>query len=130
MKAFKQFWRDTLGATAVEFAFIGLFAIVLCVATLEFGRIFYLTNELGYAADRGTRLVLLNPQISDADVIAEVQAHLRLANTDGLEILTSQIDTSPGTSRSLSISLPVALLIPNFRPEGFRVSVQREVPAL
>lgn len=96
MKAVKRFWRDNLGATAVEFAFIGLFAIVLCVATLEFGRIFYLTNELGYAADRGTRLVLLNPQISDADVIAEVQAHLRLANTDGLEILTSQIDTEIG----------------------------------
>jgi Flp pilus assembly protein TadG len=129
MEHIKQFWRDTRGATAVEFAFIGLFAIVLCIATLEFGRVFYLTNELGYAADRGTRLVLLNPQISDAEVIAEVQAHLRLANTDGLEIVTSQSNTSPGGTRSLSISLPLALLIPTYRPEGFRVSVQREVPA-
>ena len=123
---FRRLLRDEAGSTAVEFAIIGLLAIVLCVGTLEFGRALHLANELSFAADRGARLVLLNPAVSDADVVAEVRASLGLANTDGLEILTSSSGTP--TVRGLSVSLPLTLMVPNVRPEGFRVSVRRQVP--
>jgi len=128
MKVIKRDWRDESGSAAVEFAIVGLLAIVLCVAIVEFGRALHLANELAYAADWGTRLVLLNPQVTDADVVAEVRAHLFLANTEGLEILTSHSSINSSAARGLSVSLPLTLLIPTYRLEGFRVSVERMVP--
>ncbi|MFN4099536.1 MAG: TadE/TadG family type IV pilus assembly protein [Pararhodobacter sp.] len=125
----KRFLRDESGSTAVEFGMIGLLVIVLCVATLEFGRALHLTNELAFAADRGSRLVLLNPDVPDADVVAEVRANLRMANTAGLEILTSRESHGAQATRGLSVSLPLTLLIPTPRLQNFRLSVQRRVPA-
>lgn len=129
LKHADRYAQDEVGSTAVEFAIIGLLAIVLCVGTLEIGRALHLANELAYAADRGTRLVLLNPLVSDAEVVAEVRAHLRLANTDGLEILTSRDTSTLSAERALSVSLPLTLLIPAYSLETFRVSVERKVPA-
>jgi len=124
----RRFHHDQSGTTAVEFAIVGLLAILLCVGMVEFGRALHLANELSYAADRGTRLLLLNPEISDQDVVAEVRAHLRLANTDGLVILTSNVTTGSQTARGLSLSIPLTLLIPTFRVQGLRVGVERNVP--
>ncbi|MCC5986154.1 MAG: pilus assembly protein [Pararhodobacter sp.] len=125
MRAIQRRWRDEAGAAAVEFSIVGLLAIVLCVGTVEFGRALHIANELSFAADRGARLVLLDPQVSDEQVVAEIRNNLGLANSDGLEILTS--NGSP-TARGLSVSLPLTLIIPTFGTAGFRVSVQRMVP--
>lgn len=130
MRLIRYFLRNEAGTAAVEFAFIGLLAIVLCVATVEFGRALHLANELSFAADKGSRLILIRPDVTDAEVVAEVQSNLQLANADGLEILTSQVNENGASARRLSVSLPLVLLIPTFRLENFRVSVERMVPAL
>lgn len=124
----KHLWRSETGSTAVEFAFIGLVVIVLSIATLEIGRALHLSNELSFAADHGTRLVLLNPDATDTEVEAEVRSHLRLANTEGLEIITSHNSLDAQPTRGLHISLPVELLIPASRLPGFRLTVERRIP--
>lgn len=128
MASAKRYWREQSGSTAVEFAIIGLFVIVLCVGTVEFGRALHLANELAYAADRGARLVLLDPQVTDSELEAEVRAHLRLADTEGLVITASQDGVASQITRGLTVSLPLTLFIPAFRVQGFRVSVERLVP--
>lgn len=128
IKRAKHIWGNEAGSTAVEFATVGLLAIVLCLSILEVGRALHLANELSFAADRGTRLVLLNPEVSDADVEAEVRAHLRMANIDGLVIVTTHNTLDPQTTRVLSVSLPLTLFIPTYPFQSFRVSVERKVP--
>jgi len=128
MKTVQHLRSSESGAVAIEFAFVGLFVLVLCIGTVEFGRALYLASELSYAADRGTRLVLMNPQVSDAALAAEVRAHLRLANTNGLEVLTRSTVVDSQITRSLSVSLPVSLLIPTYSLPAFRLEIERKVP--
>lgn len=119
--------RDDGGSVAVEAAIVGLAAIVLCIATVEIGRALYLANELAFAADQGARLVLLNPQVSDAEVEAEVLANLWLASNGDLDIRISEVSIGAATMRRLSITLPLSLLVPTFRRDRFRVGVERQV---
>lgn len=128
MRIRDRFRVSESGSVAIEFGIVGLLVIVLCIGTVEFGRALYLANELSYAADRGTRLVLLNPAVSDTDVKAEVRANLRLANTDGLEISISRNIVDSVTIRSLNVSLPLKLLIPAFSLAELRLTTERKVP--
>jgi len=97
------FWRCERGTAAVEFAIIALVLVSLLVAVVDFGRTLYVKNQLSYLADQATRMVLLNPAISDATLETELRAlpglYLDVADTDDPAPLQAA-DKFPGVSRA------------------------------
>ena len=73
MKTKKRFVYCEQGTAAVEFAFVGFLLILGTVGIIEVGRALFMANELGHAADRAARIVMLQFDINEADLREAVQ---------------------------------------------------------
>ncbi len=56
--AVRRMIRSEVGAAAIEFAFIGPIIILMLIAVIEFGRMFYTQANLQYTADEAGRAVM------------------------------------------------------------------------
>ena len=120
--------RCDRGVAAVEFAVIGVVLIGLTVASIEFGRALFLKHQLSTLADAASRSILLNSSVTDATLVAEAQATFTAGNPADLT-LTLSMETVRGTTfRSLEISYPLTLLIPDLAPDSITITVERRVP--
>jgi len=73
MRRLRGFIKCRSGTTAVEFAFIGMLLFTSTIGIVEVGRALFLLNELAYAADRASRLIMLQFDITEADLAALVR---------------------------------------------------------
>lgn len=62
----RRLFRSQSGATAVEFALVCLPLLLLVFGIIEFGRAFYVRNELSHAVDVAARRVLIGQIARDA----------------------------------------------------------------
>lgn len=116
------------GAAAVEFALIALALILVAIGTIEFGRGLQLRNELSFAADHGTRKILLDPTVSDTVIEDSIRSALIQAQSDIL-VVTLGTETAGGAQyRTILVSYPLTLTIPGLTGETFSLSVSRRVP--
>ncbi len=123
-----QLRRCERGAVSVEFALVGLVAIILFLGILEFGRGLYMRNGMSYAMDLGARKILTNPTITDAAVETVIRDAIRFG-TSGSLLITFGTTTVSGVSfRTVLIRYPVTLLIPGLTNQSFMLKVDRIVP--
>ena len=121
-----RFFRDQRGASAVEFAICGAILIFLSLGIIECGRALLVRNELSYAADRATRVVLMDPAASDGTVAAAARDGFE--EDDSLLAVTVDEETLDGLpSRVITLTYPVELLLPVLSSTGFNVSVSRRI---
>ncbi|WP_071795165.1 TadE/TadG family type IV pilus assembly protein [Natronohydrobacter thiooxidans] len=123
----RHFRQSESGAAAVEFALVGLVAIVLFLGIIEFGRGLHMRNEMSYAADRAARQIMMNPAISNAEVELALRDAMAFASSD-LQI-TFGTESSQGVDfRTVLIRHPVNLTIPSLNHRRLMLSVDRRVP--
>lgn len=120
--------RSDCGAAAVEFALIATVAIATFLGIIEFGRALYMRNEISYAVDLATRKILTNPAVADGEVEKTVRDAISFGSAADLQI-TFGIETVETVSfRTLLISYPITLLIPNLTNNNFMLTIERRVP--
>jgi Flp pilus assembly protein TadG len=119
--------RCECGGAAIEFAIIGSLLVFGCIATLEFGRALYVLNELSYAADVAEREVLMDSEISDADLLSTVHHNFR-GDADLMTVVLGEETVDGSKFRTLTINYPISLLIPYFSTKDIGLSVDRRTP--
>lgn len=122
-----RFARCRRGAAAIEFAIVGLAAMMLAIGVVELGRVLYVRNELSFAGDVGARAVLLDGAISDSAVEDGIRAAFRYRPDDlGVAVLE---ETADGQAfRTIVLTYPFVPLI-SVLSDAITLSVTRRVPA-
>jgi Flp pilus assembly protein TadG len=122
----RRFFRDQDGASGVEFAICGSFLIFLSLGVVEFGRAFMIRNEVAYAADKATRTVLMNPSASTTAITQSARDAFQ--ENDSLLTVSVADETVDGlSSRVITLTYPVELLVPALSTTSFDVTVSRRV---
>lgn len=125
---FARLRRCDSGAAAIEFAFVGLIAILLFLGIIEFGRGLYMKNEMSYAADRAARKILTNAAVTNDEVETVVREAIAFGTPANLQI-TFGTETVEGVDfRTLLIGYPINLLIPGLTTGNLMLTVDRRVP--
>lgn len=124
-RSVRRFIRDSRGATAIEFAVVSIPLVLIFVGTIEFGRVFYIRNDLAQAADKGMRVLLVDPAAGLPVVIAAVQDAFGAGPDTELDVA---LDAGPSGTRKLTVRYPVTLLIPGFTASPLTLSVERALP--
>lgn len=75
-RIFGQALRDGRGGAAIEFAIVAPVFIGLMLGAVEFGRMFYVRQNLEYATEQAARYYSLNPSTSTSDVTSKLSGFL------------------------------------------------------
>ncbi|MGV8986625.1 MAG: TadE/TadG family type IV pilus assembly protein [Cypionkella sp.] len=116
------------GAAAVEFALVGLVALVLFLGIIEFGRGFYMRNEMSYAMDLAERKILTKPTVANAEVETVIRNAISFNTSAGLLITFGTTSVNGLPFRTVLIRYPVTLLIPGLTNNSFTLKIDRIVP--
>ena len=131
----RRAWSSQSGATAVEFAIVCFPLLLLVLGVIEFGRAFYVRNDLSYAADVAARQVLIGTVARDAPN-SEVQTKLETALRDNfdsgdpglLQIAVTKQTVDGIDFRVLSISYPFRFFLPGIAETPFSLALSRRIP--
>ena len=128
MNLLSRFRSCSRGAAAIEFAIIALALVLVCVGTIEFGRAFYVRNNIAHAADIAARRAMMPGTLSDEDLAAEVRRAFTGADPEQL-FVESGIETVNGLEfRTISISYSLRLLVPGLLPDTVSLQLSRRIP--
>ena len=116
------------GAVAVEFAIVSVAFVLLSLGTLEFGRAFSVRNKLAFAADIGAREVLNDSTITEADVEELVRAAFDASHPELLEVELGAETIDGIQFRTVSLSDPFVLLIPQLKNDAIVLSTSERIP--
>jgi hypothetical protein len=83
------------GTTTVEFAIVGMLALTLLFAIMEFGRILFTLNVLGESTRRATRVAAVCA-VGDA-AIAAAATFVSLPNLSDTNVVTEYLDDDGAT---------------------------------
>lgn len=120
--------RCERGAAAVEFAIVSGVLIMLLIGIIELGRAFYVQNHISHLADQAARRVLIQPNITDAELEGQLRSAFNAGNPDDLAI-SVDVDASGGNDyRVVTIGFPLTLFIPNLSSGAVSLSVTRRIP--
>jgi Flp pilus assembly protein TadG len=103
-RALRKFTRDDRGTAAVEFAIISTAFISLLMGVIYLAIILFTNVSLHYAVERGIRLAMINPAVSQSDITTEVNGYL---TSTGLPSATVSYSVS-GTPATAHISATLA----------------------
>ncbi|WP_027998858.1 TadE/TadG family type IV pilus assembly protein [Sinorhizobium arboris] len=131
----QRLWRSEAGATAVEFALVCLPLLLLILGVIEFGRVFYVRNDLSHAADIAARKVLIGQVARDAsDSEAQqkleraVRESFRSGNPLLLQIVTGKETVDGIDFRILSIRYPFTFVLPGLANGPLNLQLSRRIP--
>jgi len=91
-----KFWRrgirDQRGATAAEFAILLPVFCMMVFGTIEVSRMMYMGASVQWAVDRAARMVVVDPDVSDADLEDAVNGYLTAAGSPDVAIVSAEED--------------------------------------
>ena len=120
--------RCESGVAAIEFAMVGLLAIVLILGVFEFGRALFLRNQLAFAADIATRKALIHRPQTATD-LEDLEAAIRDAITfDQSELQVELALPSVDGIMPITLRQPLTLLLPDLYQNSITLSVDRSIP--
>ena len=120
--------RCERGAASVEFAMVGLMAIILFLGILEFGRGLYMRHEMSYAMDLGVRRILTNPTIANAAVETIIREAFGAGPVGSLLITFGTLTVDGVEFRTILATYPVTLLIPGLANRNITLKIDRIIP--
>ena len=90
------FWRkglrDQRGATAAEFAILMPVFCMMIFGTIEVSRMMYMGASVQWAVDKAARMVVINPDVSGADLEDAINGYLVTAGSPNVAIATVEQD--------------------------------------
>ncbi len=127
--------RCQSGATAVEFALVGLPLFLLILGVVEFGRAFFLQNDLSYVADVAARQILIGQvgqSLSETDAAARlddaVRANFRSGDPALLQVTTEKETVNGSDFRVLTLRYPFTFLLPDLIDTPITIGLSRRIP--
>lgn len=127
--------RCQSGATAVEFALVGLPLFLLILGVIEFGRAFFLQNDLSYVADVAARQILIGQvgqSLSEADAAARlddaVRANFKSGDPALLQVTTAKETVNGSDFRVLTLRYPFTFLLPDLIDAPITIGLSRRIP--
>ena len=120
--------RDEEGASAVEFAIVCSIFIAMCIAIVQFGMALQIRNDLAQAADRGARLIVLNPDATDQDLETQVEALLASYNSANLLVDVGEATINSIEYRTVTINYQIQIAIPGLPLNVMTLNASRQVP--
>jgi Flp pilus assembly protein TadG len=124
----KRFTSNQSGAVAIEFAIVSTIMITVMLGVVEFGRGLNVRNQLAQAADAGTRHLLVNSALPNADLEARLRAAFFAADPKDLSITLAEETVGDLKFRRIDMSYPFTPLVPNLLNSAITVSLSRRVP--
>lgn len=118
------------GATAVEFAIVSLFLVLVSIGVIDFGRGFYVRNHMSYAADMGARKALIDATASEATLESTIRDAFTGPSPDLLEVTIGSETITGVTYRIVTMAYPLALKIPGMTDSPVTLNVARRIPVL
>ncbi|WP_011579950.1 MULTISPECIES: TadE/TadG family type IV pilus assembly protein [Chelativorans] len=134
-RLFRRFLESGSGAAAVEFAIVCMPLLLICLGIVEFGRAFFVRNDLSYAADVAARKVLIGQIPAGApssDAASGLETAVREAfvgDASLLQIAVGEETVDGARYRTLSIRYPFTFLVPGLDDSPFALGVSRRIPA-
>lgn len=105
--------RDVSGASAVEFAMVAPFLIILLFGIFQVGWALHCASSVRYALERSARTLSINPMMTASDVEAGMRARLsRLADPEISVTLTRDSDLPGMLTTSLNATYVHSLSVP------------------
>lgn len=126
----RHFLRHQRGATAIEFALIGMVLITVSLGTIEVGRALMLYNALAHGADRAARLLMIHPKDTD-DKLRERWMAERSRYSVGIPAdLVPVFGSVTGVYRPVTLSYTFKPMLKGlaFKSDGITISATRRVP--
>ena len=127
--------RCQSGAAAIEFAIVCLPMFLLMLGVVEFGRAFYLRNELSYAADIAARKVLIGQvgrNLSESDAYSKLDSAVRGTFHSGdpalLQVNVEKQTLDGVDFRVLSLRYPFTFLLPGLKDSPIAIGLSRRIP--
>jgi Flp pilus assembly pilin Flp len=115
------------GVAAVEFALVGLLAISLVLGISEFGRAFFLRNQMAFIADVATRQILLDPPATNEDFSLIEERVRSMVVFDQSDLQISLALSEDNKIILVSLSQPLTLLVPNLSEKKITLYLNRRI---
>ena len=120
--------RCTRGAAAVEFAIVSGVLVMLLIGIIDLGRVLYVKNQISFLADRAARRVLIQPNVTGADLSAALRAQFSAGNPDALTITVTDETAGSNEYKVVTVDFPITLFIPFLDSNSLSLSVTRRIP--
>jgi Flp pilus assembly protein TadG len=127
---FRRLRHDEAGTTAIEFAVIAPVLILLVLAILQFGLALQIRSEMGQAAARAVRHVMLNPDANDTEFKAPVFKSLDSYDSRKLNVTAGQVTVGNTVFRTISVSYDLSISLPGSSLDLVTLTVFRRTPKL
>lgn len=109
----RSFRRDRSGATAIELAFCLPILLTLVVGIFQFGWTQHQVSSIRYAMQRASRALMLNPDLTEAQVQAMVTNRLSSTANIDVEVDLTKTTTANGRLATLETTYVAAFGVPN-----------------
>lgn len=119
MKRLKWFWKDTRGATAVEFGMVAVLMLVTLFGIIELGRIFWTQNAVQSAVELTARRFIVSTSMTDAELQTYARAAMTNMQLDGSALTLTVTKTTSQSIKFIELNgdftySPLGTLITQF----------------
>jgi len=102
----KRLWRETRGASAVEFAMLAPALFLMVFGLYDFGRLFWIQNALEFATEQAGRYAIANYSATTSSI--QSNCNTALSGLTGLSVCSvSQTTISSGSPYNVSTTYNV-----------------------
>ncbi len=116
------------GATALEFAIVSLFLVLISIGVIDFGRGFHARNNMSHAVDVGARTLLTNAETSDSTLETAIRSAFTGSSPELLEIEITSESINGTTYRAVTMGYPLSLHIPGLESSPVILIILRRIP--
>jgi hypothetical protein len=113
---------------AIEFAIVSMALILFSFGTIELGRALEVRHKLSFVADRASREVLTDSDISSEDLEDDIREWFDAPEAELLQVEIGTESVDGISFRTVAISYPFVLLIPQLTSNPLTLRVEQRVP--
>ena len=127
---FRRFRRNEDGGPALEFAIIAPVFIAVCLGAISLGYAFQVRNEMAHAVDAGIRQVMMDPDITDDDLVTAIRDEFIESDPDNLTVTLTQTTIDGVNYRSIALSYPFTRIVIPGMPDNMTLGLSRRTPLI
>lgn len=127
-KALGRFRRERRGSTAIEFAIIAPVLVTFIIGILMLGIAYYQASTIQWSLERSIRAVMIDEDITLADIEAAMQDDLERIGSPDLELTYTLDDSGPVPLAIITADYSVPLAIPFLPTLHLNYSIEDVVP--
>lgn len=130
MRSLRRLRDCRSGATALEFAIVSLFLVLVAIGVVDFARGFNVRSDMSYAADVGVRTLLMDSDTSDSALEDAIRSAFSGPDPELLEVEIASETIDGSSYRTVTLGYPLSLHIPGLESGPVDLTVARRIPLI